>query len=246
MSSRIIPTMATPHERVGLSRTQVDRAGELLRTWTLGGERAGPAEREASRVINAYRSEFKGPLRSVVMGLRSSVRTAGVEIVVAERLKRQPRLVGKLIRLPSIRVSQLEDIAGCRAILPSLAAVDEVRHRIERQKSEIVKVNDYNATPRTSGYRAVHLVVRRDGALVEIQLRTANQQRWAVLVEDLDAAYHLRLKDERGPVEVLEYLRVYARGLSEIDRTGAAEEQTRRSMASALFDAQRRLITGDN
>jgi ppGpp synthetase/RelA/SpoT-type nucleotidyltranferase len=238
--------MATPHERIGLSRTQVDRAGEILRAWTIDGLLAGLAEQEASRVVNAYRSEFKSPLRSVVMGLRSAVRTAGAEVVVAERLKRQPRLVGKLIRFPTTRLTQMQDVAGCRAILPSLQAVDEVRHRIERQKSDIVKIDDYNASPKSSGYRAVHIVVRRDGALVEIQLRTASQQRWAMLVEDLDATYRFQLKDENGPEEVLEYLRVYALGLSEIDRTGTAEDETRRRMESALFNAQRRLITGDN
>ena len=238
--------MATPHERIGLSRTQVDRAGEILRAWTIDGLLAGLAEQEASRVVNAYRSEFKSPLRSVVMGLRSAVRTAGAEVVVAERLKRQPRLVGKLIRFPTTRLTQMQDVAGCRAILPSLQAVDEVRHRIERQKSDIVKIDDYNASPKSSGYRAVHIVVRRDGALVEIQLRTASQQRWAMLVEDLDATYRFQLKDENGPEEVLEYLRVYALGLSEIDRTGTAEDETRRHMESALFNAQRRLITGDN
>lgn len=54
---------------------------------------------------------------------------------------------------------------------------------------------------------------------MEVQLRTTTQQRWAMLVED---------------------------GLFEIDRTGAAEEETRRRMQTALFNAQRRLITGDN
>ena len=67
-----------------------------------------------------------------------------------------------------------------------------------------------------------------------------------MLVEDLDAAYRFQLKDENGPEEVLEYLRVYALGLSEIDRTGSAEDGTRRRMEGALFNAQRRLITGDN
>ena len=67
-----------------------------------------------------------------------------------------------------------------------------------------------------------------------------------MLVEDLDAAYRFQLKDENGPEEVLEYLRVYALGLFEIDRTGAAEDETRRRMEAALFNARRRLITGDN
>ena len=61
--------MATPNERIGLSRTQVDRAGEMLRAWTIDGLLAAPVEQDASRIVNAYRSEFKSPLRSVVMGL---------------------------------------------------------------------------------------------------------------------------------------------------------------------------------
>jgi ppGpp synthetase/RelA/SpoT-type nucleotidyltranferase len=236
--------MTTPHERIGVSRAQVDRAGDVLRAWTIDGLLAGPAEQDASRVLNAYRSEFKEPLRSVVMGLRSAVRTSGLEVVVAERLKRQPRIVGKLIRFPRMELTRMQDIAGCRAILPNLAAVEAVRPRIERQKSEILKVNDYNATPRSTGYRALHLIVRRDGALVEIQLRTPSQQAWAMLVEDLDGRYRLDLKDESGPEEVLEYLRVYALALAELDDAGVVGARTIRRLGRAQADAQHRLSSG--
>ncbi|MHB8631134.1 MAG: RelA/SpoT domain-containing protein [Candidatus Limnocylindria bacterium] len=236
--------MTTPHERIGLSRAQVDRSGALLREWTLNGLLAGSAEEDASRALNAYRSEFKKPLRSVVMGLRSAVRTEGAEVVVAERLKRQPRIVGKLIRFPRMELTRMQDIAGCRAILPDLRTVDAVRRRIEQQKSQIVKVNDYNGAPKSSGYRAVHVVVNRNGALVEIQLRTVAQQGWAMLVEDLDAAYRLQLKDETGPEEVLEFLRVYASALTERERTGSLSGLTAQRLGAARMTAQRRLITG--
>jgi ppGpp synthetase/RelA/SpoT-type nucleotidyltranferase len=236
--------MATPHERIGISRRQVDRAGDVLRAWMATGLLAGPAEQEASAVLSSYRTEFKDPLKKVVMGLRSAVGTEGAQIVVSERLKRQPRIVGKLTRFPRMELTRMQDIGGCRAILDDVATVNAVRRRIERQKSEIVKIDDYNVAPRSSGYRALHIVVRREGALVEIQLRTLSQQRWAMLVEDLDAAHRLNLKDEQGPAEVLDYLKVYAAGLAELDLSGQVSSVTARLVKAARSDAQRRLRQG--
>ena len=178
------------------------------------------------------------------MGLRSAVSTEGAQVVVSERLQRQPRIVGKLARFPHMELTRMQDIGGCRAILDDVATVDAVRRRIERHKSEIVKVDDYNATPRSSGCRALHVIVRREGALIEIQLRALSQVRWAMLVEDLDGAYRLDLKDEQGPEEVLDYLRVYAAGLAEFDASGQVSAATARRMRAAQSDAQRRLRQG--
>ncbi|MEO5917948.1 MAG: RelA/SpoT domain-containing protein, partial [Candidatus Limnocylindrales bacterium] len=205
--------MATPHERIGISRSQVDRAGVVLRDWFDSGLLVDPRIEESSAVVSAFRSQFKGPLKLVVMGLRSAVKTSDAPLLVAERLKRQPRIIGKLQRFRQMELTRMQDIAGCRAILPDRATVDAVRNRVERQKSDVLRVYDYNAAPKPGGYRAIHLVVRRDGALVEIQLRTIWQQRWAMLVEGLDFAYRLQLKDEQGPREVLDYLRAYASSL---------------------------------
>jgi len=177
--------MAAPHERLGVSRAQVDRAGNVLRAWMATGLLAGSAEQEASSVLSAYRAQFKDPLRKVVMGLRSAVSTEGAQVVVSERLKRQPRIVGKLARFPHMELTRMQDIGGCRAILDDVATVDAVRRRIERHKSEIVKVDDYNATPRSSGYRALHVIVRREGALIEIQLRTLWRLRLARPLRDV-------------------------------------------------------------
>lgn len=140
--------MATPHARIGISRAQVDRAGILLRDWYESGLLADEGVERASVILNAYRSEFKGPLRSVVMGLRSAVRTSGRPVVVAERLKRQPRIIGKLQRFHEMQLTRMQDIAGCRAILPDLATVQAFYRRLERQKSEVVKVFDYIAQPK--------------------------------------------------------------------------------------------------
>lgn len=236
--------MATPHHRIGVSRGQVDRAGIALRDWYDSGLLADDDVERASTVLNAYRSEFKAPLRSVVMGLRSAIKTSSAPIVVAERLKRQPRIIGKLQRFRHMELTRMQDIAGCRAILPDLDSVAGVRRRIERQKSTIVKVDDYNADPKVSGYRAVHLVAQRDGALVEIQLRTTGQQRWAKLVEDLDASYRLNLKDDQGPAEVLDYLRVYASSIAAFETTGEVNLELVRMGAGRRYAAERILRSG--
>ena len=236
--------MASPHERLGVSRRSIDRSGQVLREWYESGLLAGLDVQEASRVLNDYRSQIKDPLKRVVMGLRSAVRTSGADVVVSERLKRQPRIIGKLIRFPRMELTYMQDIGGCRAILPDLATVHAVRRRVERQKSDVVRINDYNEDVPSSGYRAVHIVVRREGALIEIQLRTEWQQRWGKLVEDLDAAYRLNLKNEDGPDVVLDYLRAYGSSLAMLDRTGHVDPALVRLVGGLREEAQRRLAAG--
>jgi len=58
------------------------------------------------------------------------------------------------------------------------------------------------ARPKPDGYRAKHLVVRKDGVLIEVQLRTATQHAWAELVEQLDRDHGLQLKARRADSRV--------------------------------------------
>jgi hypothetical protein len=47
--------MATPHERLGLSRGQIDRAGTVLRRWAATGLPAGPEVFAAGMTLAAFR-----------------------------------------------------------------------------------------------------------------------------------------------------------------------------------------------
>ncbi len=80
--------------------------------------------------------------------------------------------------------------------------------------------------------------------MIEIQLRTLRQQKWADLVEELDKAYRMNLKNEDGPAEVLEYLRELGRALARLDRTGAIEPDLVREVDSLRAQAQRTLAAG--
>lgn len=104
------------------SRTQVDKAGRLLRDWwRMSNEDARFDDDElgdAVGVIVEYRSGFQDPLKKVTVGLRQFVARESSEVIVGQRLKRNPQILNKLGRLSSMRLTQMEDIAGCRAILP--------------------------------------------------------------------------------------------------------------------------------
>jgi ppGpp synthetase/RelA/SpoT-type nucleotidyltranferase len=109
-----------------------------------------------SPVLNKTRSGLAA-IVARVLGRRSS---AGV---VTQRLKRYESIVAKVIR-DQTRLGEIEDVAGCRGVLPDLDAVRRVHERlVERtRKLELVRVRDYNELPHPGGYRALHLWCRRD------------------------------------------------------------------------------------
>lgn len=91
---------------------------------------------------------------------------------MTQRLKRFGTIVHKLYREPHMALSQMEDIGGVRAILPSQTHVDKVRAGIERNW-DVHRVRDYVAEPKSDGYRAVHIIV--DNGVLEGERRGENQ-----------------------------------------------------------------------
>jgi len=148
------------------------------------------------------------------------MKTEQAPVVVAQRLKRLPTILDKLRRQPGMELARMQDIGGCRAIVPAggFDAIEGIRRRIRNSVSTVVREYDYIAEPKTTGYRAVHMVVTRDDHLVEIQLRTAEQHRWCESVERLGGRIGHNLKDGQGPEELLDYFRRAAYLIAEIER----------------------------
>lgn len=110
----------------------------------------------------------------------------------SSRLKTLPSIVGKLRKQghePSIdaAIQLLNDIAGLRIVV---SYIDDIYTIADYFKSfddiSIVKESDYIATPKATGYRSYHLVIRvpteRGGMVpVEIQIRTIAMDFWASL-----------------------------------------------------------------
>jgi putative GTP pyrophosphokinase len=160
----------------GFSKSRVDKAGRLL---------AVPGREDdltkAIEIVGWWRTEHQHPLAAVSANLFRYVSEEG-DPVIAQRLKRVPTIGGKLHREKRMRLSQMEDIGGVRAVLPDQKAAYRVARRLRRNWT-ITRFRDYVEKPKPDGYRALHLVNRHQGRLIEIQLRTPRQDEWANAVE---------------------------------------------------------------
>jgi hypothetical protein len=113
--------------------------------------------------------------------------------------------------------------------LTSLVQVLHVRdaYRRSRMKHKLVRERDYVATPRSSGYRCIHLVYRYvgrdgsayDGLQVEIQLRTRLQHAWATAVETVGTLLDQSLKSSEGSADWLRFFALVGSAFAFVERT---------------------------
>jgi hypothetical protein len=148
----------------------VDKLGERLRK--------GEVPEGDLRELDAYRRSFAESYEEIVAivrnatGLEPTGRPAKSTTSIVEKLRRE-----------TIRLSQMQDIAGCRLVVPDVLAQDEV---VERLKSALPKAVVVDRRKQASyGYRAVHVIATVRSKLVEIQVRTEFQHLWAQLSEKL-------------------------------------------------------------
>lgn len=193
------------------SKNRINIAGARLRDWfEMKLDLTDDELLEETAVVTYFRKQHSYPLQMVAANLRHFVaKVDGGKPVIAQRLKRLPTIVDKLVREPGMNLSRMHDIAGCRAVLPTVAQVDAVADGLNRQKRwDVVRHYDYIRRPKPDGYRARHLVVRKRGQLVEVQLRTSLQHSWAELIERADRELGLKLKGGEGPADLREYYRL--------------------------------------
>ncbi len=90
-------------------------------------------EERAVAVLNHFRACHSQPLLKVRMGLTSFVKGASVEGVVTQRLKRQPRIIRKLLRMPKSQLARLEDVGGCRVVVGDGAELVRLRSHLVKK-----------------------------------------------------------------------------------------------------------------
>jgi putative GTP pyrophosphokinase len=208
-----------------LSKGKVDRAGATLRAFAAArGLYDEAVVDEARRIVGTYRTAHSYALTKTSVGLRQFIQTEEGRgdrtvqaIPPAQRLKRIPAIVAKLGR-GTMRLSQMEDVAGCRAVLSDRDALARVAERI-RRNWEIEGEDDYFAKPKPDGYRALHMRARRDDYRIEIQLRTPSTHAWAEIVDQLTLAMSPRFDVKHGvaPADLLTDLERLADTLEELE-----------------------------
>jgi ppGpp synthetase/RelA/SpoT-type nucleotidyltranferase len=161
---------------------------------------------------------------------------------ITSRLKTPQAIVAKLKR-SSTALSRMQDIAGARIVLPvpeppatpliAQAATLPLIVDALPLGAEVVDIkDDQTEEPDQWGYRAIHVIGRigtwyygEPGSpgwpawhYFEVQLRTAAQDRWAQVVERVDAAFGWDLKHGVGPADWLEWLHMLSDEFLKADR----------------------------
>lgn len=199
------------------TKAEIDRAGALLVPWWT---RTGSVPREeigrAYMVIDNWRASHAYPLNAFQMTLRQRARRVDPKMIVAQRLKRFLSVMNKLSREPTMKLSQMQDLGGCRAIVTDVAGLDRLLASYSDANGLDLfgtpgrfKSNDYIRSPKTDGYRGVHVVGRYmarkhsredwNGHRIEVQLRTRLQHAFATTVETVSTFTRQPLKSGGGP-----------------------------------------------
>ena len=196
------------------TKKQINNAGDVIRDDNSNSDEKS----DALNILDNWRSAHAYPLHVFYINLRNR---AGKKpgVIVAERLKRRESIVDKLKRESGMKLYRMQDIGGCRMILPSLSDMYKYSRDFQTSKirHELKKVNDYISNPKTSGYRSLHLVYRfKTGSkdkdifnqypmLIELQFRTHLQHLWATALETIGFFTNEALKAGRGSQEILRF-----------------------------------------
>ena len=194
------------------SRNQVNRAGRILLESTSVSE---DDQTDAMDVINNWRTSHAFPLNTFQMYLRRKASDVDGTSLVAQRVKRLSSIESKLRRLDWLKLSQMQDIGGCRAVVRDVNRIKQLvtLYRNSKIKHRLVNEDDYIAAPKESGYRGHHLVYRYysdkidtyNGLKVEIQIRSTLQHNWATAVETVGAFTRQALKSSVGARDWLRF-----------------------------------------
>ena len=135
------------YPRSDYSNMDVKRAGEIIASnlpWT---DDSAPTIREAFAIANNWRDAHAYPMRSVRFSAIYYMRKCGLDGITAARLKRMQAIRRKLGRLNKLSLDQLQDLGGCRVILPTISDVqtlvdvlkENIRHELRTESDYVQK-----------------------------------------------------------------------------------------------------------
>ncbi len=144
-----------------------------------------------------------------------------LEFVPTGRPAKSRQAIVDKLRRESIRLTQIQDIAGCRIVVPNLKSQTLTVVRLTQlfPNAEFI---DRREVP-SHGYRAVHVVVPVEGHAVEVQVRTLEQHWWAELSEKLSDVFGVGIKYGAGDPVAREKLRITSAALETLEREGARD-----------------------
>lgn len=174
-----------------LSNTQIDQLGNRMRKGFLN---------EADlRFLDEYRRSFEEPFEFVILTIRQKL-----QLEPTGRPAKSTSSLFEKLRRESIRLSQVQDIAGCRIVVSDILEQDKI---VALLTSIFTDVSIVDRRVKSSyNYRAVHGIIKIRNKLIEIQIRTALQHLWAELSEKYSDIYDPNIKYGGGSEEIRDLL----------------------------------------
>lgn len=196
------------------SKTKLDQLGERLRRREVTND--------DFRLLDEFRRSFTPGYEEVLAVIRSNLnleptgRPAKSTSSIIEKLQRE-----------TIRLTQIQDIAGCRLVVSDAPAQEKTVADLLRALTQVSVVD--RRTQSSHGYRAVHLIaIAADGKPIEIQVRTVLQHLWAELSEKLADVFEPAVKYGGGPEELRTFLALssdMAKDLEDLELTLPAADR---------------------
>jgi len=205
----------------GYSRSRIDRAGDILSSDTT----TDAEKEEAIEILDNWRAIHSYPMHVFKMRLKNKSKLVDPHALTAQRLKRVPAILFKLKRQyngrpPTMKLSQMQDIGGCRAVLSTVDLARKL-HKDYYLKGDIkhkrIGEKDYIKYPKKDGYRSIHVIYRfnsdkgksiYNGLVVEIQIRSKLQHLWATAIEIVDFFTRQAIKSNEGQEEWMGFFRL--------------------------------------
>lgn len=208
------------------------RAGEALKGDLTWSDQTSADIEKIFQVANSWRDSHAYPMRSIRQSVVARTTSLGLQGLTVARLKRMRSIRRKLRTIPA-KLNQIQDLGGCRVILPSIADVNLlVENLVQGVPHDLRRQFDYINHPKDDGYRCYHLVYNfrgkgesetYNGRRIEVQIRTRLQHAWATAVEAIGL---LRKEDMKGGQGDPRWLRLFQLMSAEIALAEGCSERS--------------------
>ncbi|OGI19340.1 MAG: hypothetical protein A3J06_01295 [Candidatus Moranbacteria bacterium RIFCSPLOWO2_02_FULL_48_19] len=212
--------------RLSYSKNQVNKAGDVL----ISPGKSPSDISNAIDILTNWRSSHSFPLHTFAVRLKRISKQVDTSALVTRRLKRASSILNKLKRdqTSKMKMSRMQDVGGCRSVLPSILKVNKLVKIYEKSrglKHKLANKKDYIQNPKQDGYRSFHLVYKYysdknkeyDGLLVEIQIRTNLQHYWATAVETVDHFTRQAIKSNEGEKEWMDFFKLVSSAFANME-----------------------------
>lgn len=199
------------------SRSKIEKAGKIISEYPEMTKEFN----EYIPVVDNWRAAHAYPLDVVAGIINEVIRDIDKndKIKLVKRIKRLDSIVGKLKRKQHSGLYRMQDLGGCRVIVPQLEEVyimaDAIKNQLKLKGHSIDKIDNYIEKPRNyTGYRSYHIRVKfheestYDGMYIEVQIRTEQEHIWATSIEIMDAIANETLKAGTGNKDYMYFFKL--------------------------------------